>query len=279
MVTAENGQPTTTSHGDTQLPPYASHLHGWFMWYVRRYLRRHFHAIRLLKSEVDDSAVPAIEGEPVLLYTNHPGWWDPLIFLTIAERLYPERLNYGPIDASALGRYSFLERIGFLGIEPDSFKGAARFLRLAKAAMNRSDVLFWVTAQGTFADPRQRPVMIRPGVGHVAATADRGLVIPLAVEYPFWGERLPEALVAFGPPQRIEDFPERDAHSWHDHLTETLANTQDRLASAAITRDPNCFSRLATGRTGVGGAYDFFRRLQAWLAGKPFDPAHVREQP
>jgi 1-acyl-sn-glycerol-3-phosphate acyltransferase len=279
MAAEKTEQATTSFQAETRLPPYARHLHGWFMWYVRRFLRRHFHAIRLLQPEAGDPAVPVIEGEPVLLYTNHPGWWDPLIFLTVAERLYPERLNYGPIDASALGRYSFLERIGFLGIEPDSFKGAARFLRLAKAAMHRSDVLFWVTAQGTFADPRQRPVTIRPGVGHVAAAADKGLVIPLAVEYPFWGERLPEALVAFGPPQRIADFPSRDAHTWHDHLTQLLADTQDRLASAAITRDPQSFNRLATGRTGVGGVYDLFRRLQAWLTGKHFDPAHVREQP
>lgn len=260
------------------LPAYNRWLYGWFMWYVRGFLRRHFHAIRLLKLKVDDAAhAPDIGDQPVLIYTNHPGWWDPLIFLTVAQRLYPDRLNYGPIDAAALGKYSFLETIGFLGIEPDSWKGAARFLRLARAALERSDVIFWITAQGHFADPRQRPIDLRPGVGHAAAAAKRGLVIPLAVEYPFWTERLPEALVAFGPPQAIEDFPDRDADAWNVQLSELLEQTQNRLAAAAIGRDPAAFERLATGRVGVGGIYDLLRRLRAWLLGRRFDPAHASE--
>jgi len=258
------------------LPAYNRWLYGWFMWYVRGFLRRHFHAVRLLK-EADASHAPDLGGQPVLIYTNHPGWWDPLIFLAVAQRLYPDRLNYGPIEAAALRKYSFLESIGFLGIEPDSWKGAARFLRLARAALERPDVIFWVTAQGHFADPRQRPIDLRPGVGHAAAAAKRGLVIPLAVEYPFWTERLPEALVAFGPPQAIEAFPERDADAWNEQLTVLLEQTQNRLAAAAISRDPATFERLATGRVGVGGMYDLFRRLRAWLLGQRFDPAHGSE--
>jgi len=260
------------------LPAYNRWLHGWFMWYVRGYLRRHFHAVRLLKP-IDPAApaVPDLGGEPTLIYTNHPGWWDPLIFLAVAERLYPDRLNYGPIDAAALGKYSFLESIGFLGIEPDSWKGAARFLRLARAAFERPDVLFWVTAQGHFADPRQRPIDLRPGVGHAAAAARRGLVVPLALEYPFWNERLPEAVVAFGPPQPIAAFPDRDADAWNGHLAELLEQTQSRLAAAAISRDPTAFQRLATGRTGVGLMYDTIRRLRALLLGQRFNPAHGSE--
>lgn len=260
------------------LPAYNRWLYGWFMWYVRGYLRRHFHAIRLLRPADPQAAAAADLGdEPVLIYTNHPGWWDPLIFLTVAHRLYPERLNYGPIDAAALGKYSFLESIGFLGIEPDSWKGAARFLRLARAALDRPDVIFWVTAQGHFADPRQRPIDLRPGVGHAAAAAEGGLVIPLAVEYPFWTERLPEAVVAFGPPQSIADFPDRDADAWNRQLTDLLEQTQNRLAAAAISRDPAAFDRLATGRVGVGGVYDLVRRARALVLGRRFDPAHGKE--
>ena len=194
--TLEN--PPSRQRRDVTLPPYATHLHGWFMWYVRGYLRRHFHAIRLLKPSDGRPTVPDVADQPVLLYTNHPSWWDPLIFLSVAQKLFPDRLNYGPIDSTALGRYSFLEKIGFLGIEPDSWKGAARFLRLARAALERPDVFFWVTAQGNFVDPRHRPVTIKPGVGHAAAVAKRGLIIPFALEYPFWNERLPEAIVSFG---------------------------------------------------------------------------------
>ena len=264
-----------TRGGDThELPPFSHGINGWFMWYVRRYLRRHFHAVRLLQGGAGGSGRPDLGGEPVVIYTNHPGWWDPLVFLLLGAVLYPERMSYGPIDAAALGKYKFLERIGFIGIEPGTWRGSARFLRMARAALERSDVIFWITAQGEFADPRRRPVEIRPGVGHALAAAGRGLVVPLAVEYPFWSERSPEALAAFGRVTRIGDFPGRSADDWTAALAAELAATQDRLAAAAITRAPAAFETLLSGRVGVGPAYDTIRRVGAWLRGRRFDPSH-----
>lgn len=259
------------------LPPFSRRLHGWFMLYVRRYFRRHFHALRVL--EADGPPPPDPGQEPLLVYTNHPGWWDPLVFLLVAERIFPGRLNYGPIDSRALGRYRFLERIGFLGIEQDSRRGAARFLRLAGAAMRRPDVIFWITAQGSFADPRSRPPAIRPGVAHAVAAARGGIVVPLAVEYPFWSERLPEALVAFGAAVRIADHQDRGPREWHAVLEEALADTQDRLAAAAQRRNPGDFRRLAAGAVGVGFAYDLVRRIDAWRNGRRFTAAHGEETP
>ena len=261
---------------DRDLPAFSRRLHGWFMLYVRRYVRRHFHALRLLAA---DGGPPALGSEPAIIYTNHPGWWDPLIFLLVAERLYPERLNYGPIDSQALGKYRFLERIGFLGIEPGTRRGAARFLRLAAAASRRPDVIFWITAQGGFADPRQRPLEIRPGVAHAVAAAGGGVVVPLAIEYPFWSERLPEALGAFGPAIRIADHPDRGPREWTEALEEALGATQDRLAAAAIRREPGAFTTLASGRVGVGLVYDCLRRFNAWRRGERFDPSHGGERP
>ena len=263
----------TTPH-EHDLPPFSHAINGWFMWYVRRYLRRHFHAVRLLRGVDGGAGRPEFAAEPVFVYTNHPGWWDPLVFLFVGACLYPARLNYGPIDAAALGKYRFLERIGFIGIDPHSWRGAARYLRMARAAFARSDVLFWTTAQGEFADPRARPVQIRPGVGHAVAAAGRGLVEPLAVEYPFWSERCPEALVAFGPAIPIRDFPGRSADDWTNELAAALAATQDRLAAAAIARDQAAFTSLLVGRVGVGFAYDTFRRVKAWARGERFDVSH-----
>lgn len=266
----------TTAH-EHELPPFSHAINAWFMWYVRRYLRRHFHAVRLLRGADGGSGQPELAGEPVLAYTNHPGWWDPLVFIFVGASLFPERMNYGPIDATALGKYRFLERIGFIGIDPHSWRGAARYLRMAKAAFARSDVLFWTTAQGEFADPRARPVLIRPGVGHAVAAAGRGLVVPLAVEYPYWSERCPEALVAFGPAIRITDLPARSAEAWTTELATALAATQDRLAAAAIARDPTAFTSLLAGRVGVGIAYDMVRRVRSWARGERFDASHGGE--
>jgi len=268
------GGPAMHEH---DLPPFSHRLNGWFMWYVRKYLRRHFHAVRLLAGERGTAGHPELGDEPVLIYTNHPGWWDPLIFLTLGATLYRGRMSYGPIDAAALGKYTFLERIGFIGIEPGTWRGSARFLRMARAALGRGDVLFWITAQGEFTDPRTRPIVIRPGVGHAVAAAERGIVVPLAVEYPFWSERLPEAVAAFGTARRIADHPDWSPDDWTAALAADLEATQDRLAAAAMARDPSAFATIHSGRVGVGAAYDSIRRVSAWLRGRQFDPSHGGE--
>jgi len=275
-----------TDSSRQRLPPFSVFLNGWFLFYVQRYLRRHFHAVRLLAAPEPSSPStnglrpqtvndhPDIGSEPVILYTNHPSWWDPLVFLTLAAKLYPGRLSYGPIDARALGHYRFMERIGFLGIDQGTWGGSARFWRMARAALHRSDVMFWITSQGEFVDPRQRPVGIRPGVGHAAEGASRGLIVPLAVEYPFWTERFPEALAAFGPAMRLADAPNRSAAEWNRLLAQALEATQDRLAEASQRRDPAAFRTIVSGRVGVGGIYDWIRRIAAWCRGRTFDAAH-----
>ena len=273
-ATERHGRP-----GTEELPPFSHTLHHWFMVYVRRSMRHHFHALRMLRGEGGGPDHPDLGDQPVILYTNHPGWWDPLVFFTVAQDLWPGRMSYGPIDAAALGKYRFLERIGLVGIEPGTRRGAARFLRIARAAGRRSDVIFWVTAQGAFADPRDRPVAIRPGVGHAAAGNESGLIVPLAVEYPFWNERLPEALVAFGEPMPMGRAGALDADAWTTLLADRLEATQDRLAKAAKGRDPTPFRTLLAGDVGVGGVYDLSRRLRAWVKGERFDPSHVGSEP
>jgi 1-acyl-sn-glycerol-3-phosphate acyltransferase len=262
-----------SAHDAEGLPPFSKTRFGWFMAYVRWYFRRHFHALRLL-----GGLQPALADRPVIIYTNHPGWWDPLLFLLLAGHYYPQRMNYGPIEAGSLGRYRFLESIGFVGIEPGTWRGSKRFLAAAAASMRRSDTIFWITSQGEFVDPRRRPVRLRPGVGHAVAAAGSGLVVPLAIEYPFWSERLPEALAAFGEVIEIESGPLRRPDAWNELLEARLASTQERLAAAAIRRDPAAFHTVAVGRVGIGGIYDCIRWASAKLEGRRFDPSHAGEE-
>ncbi len=253
---------------DMDLPPFSRTRFGWFMLYVRWFFRRHFHALRLLKG-----SHPSIDGRSLVVYTNHPGWWDPLVFLLLAEQLYPERLNYGPIDAASLGKYRFLESIGFLGIELGTWQGSKKFLQYARASQRRTDTIFWITAAGSFVDPRVRPVPIRPGVAHVAASGE-GLLVPMALEYPYWDERLPEAMVAFGEPIDLSAEEPLSTDAWQERLTTALSSTQDTLAAAAMARDPAAFRTIAVGREGVAPVYDTIRWASAKLRGQSFDASH-----
>lgn len=251
-------------------PARSPRLFELFRWYGRRYVARHVHAVRLARGGfrpgADDPA------GPVLVVMNHPSWWDPMIGLVLSE-LWPGRRHFAPIDAAGLAKYRFLGRLGFFGIEPGTPRGARQFLRQGLAALADPAAMLWVTAQGRFADPRERPTRLKDGVGHLAHRMAAGCVLPLALEYAFWDERTPEALARFGPPIPAAGGPSSPG-AWTACLQDALQATQDDLAADAISRDPARFETILTGAAGVGGVYDLWRRLNAVRRGDRFVAEH-----
>ncbi len=237
------------------------------MLYASRYARRHFHAVRLLRG-----SLATLPPGPLLVCSNHPSWWDPLIFAVLTGTVFDGRPGWGPMERASLGRYGVLRRLGAFGIDPDTRAGAQRFLEVGRDVLDRTDGMFWVTAQGRFTDIRTRPLLLQPGSAHLARRAGPGAVLPLALEYPFWNERAPEALLAFGAPLPFD--PARSVADWQALLTERLTATMDGLATAVARRDVGQFTTLVAGRTGIGGVYDIWRRLCASWRGEKITLAH-----
>jgi 1-acyl-sn-glycerol-3-phosphate acyltransferase len=256
------------------LPPLSPLLVRLFTAYARRYLQRSFHAVRLACIGMP----PQVPEAPLIIYCNHPSWWDPLLCFVLAYHCFPAHTHYAPIAAEALARYRFFTRLGFFGVTPGTLRGAATLLRVGQAIMQQPRTALWMTPEGRFTDPRPRPVRLQPGLGHLASRLERGSIVPLALEYPFWEERFPEALGCFGAPVRIASGPRRSAHAWTALLTEQLAAVQDCLATVACQRDRAAFVVLFEGRTGVGGVYDCWSALRARLHGIRFHKAHGGEE-
>jgi 1-acyl-sn-glycerol-3-phosphate acyltransferase len=258
---------------DPALPKTSAWLCRWFSWYCVRYSRKHFHAVRLSRT----SHPVVANGQPLLFVMNHPSWWDIIVGVVLCGR-FPAYRHFAPIDAAMLPKYRFFARLGFFGVEPTP-RGGARFLRTARALFDRPFRAMWVTAQGKFVDPRVRPIELRPGVGHVASRLSDGFLVPVAVEYLFWDERTPEALVRFGEPLELATANGIDGREWTARIEAALTATQDALAAEAMRRDPALFESIVAGKTGVGGPYDWWRRCRAWLRGQKFDPAHASAGP
>ena len=252
-------------------PRISPRLFSLFASYGERYISRSFHAVRLSRIQRPDPE--ALRGRPLVVYLNHPSWWDPMICLLLATRLFPDRRHYAPIEAAALSKYRFFEKLGFFGIEPGTVQGARRFLEVGGEIVQQPDSVLWITAAGRFTDPRERPVRLRPGLGHLVCRMKEGFVLPLALEYPFWEERFPEALARFGRAVTIEETSLR-AGDWTELLGAWLESAQDELAAESLARDPSRFETLLGGRAGVGGTYDLWRRLKAKLRGERFQSAH-----
>ena len=252
------------------IPRISRPLFGGFARYARGYVRRNFHSVR-----VSLDGRPAVADEaPLVVYLNHPSWWDPLIGLILARTFWPGRSHYVPMEAAALERYRFMARLGCFGIEKEGRRGASAFLKTSVAILERPNTALWITGAGEFTDPRLRPVSLRPGLAHLFRRARTAAFVPLALEYPFWQERFPEALCRFGPPLvRDEHGPETLENLTH-RLEVSLQATQDQLAAESIRRCPEDFEWLLGGSAGVGLIYDSWRRLHATVRGRRFDPRH-----
>jgi 1-acyl-sn-glycerol-3-phosphate acyltransferase len=243
-------------------------LYRLFGLYLHWYFWRRFHAVR-----VSRAGLPlGVAGRPLIIYGNHPSWWDPALYILLCNKLFPGRAGFGPMDARALGKYGLLEKMGVFGIELDTARGAARFLATSERVLAAPGSILWITAEGHFTDPRQRPIRLRPGLAHLARRIPDAVILPLAVEYSFWNESRPEALARFGAP--IESGRARSTGEWTAHLEAQLAETMDALAAESMARDPALFQALVRGGAGVGGIYDVWRRVRAWAAGRRFDPSH-----
>lgn len=261
-----------------ELPPRSQRIFAWFRWYCRRYyFPAHFHALRLLPPTqylAGDHSDPD-PATPLVILANHPSWWDPVVCTLLSAR-FPTRVIYSPIDARALETYRFFRKLGFFGVEQGTARGAARFLQCSRAVLDTPGTILWITAQGRFTDPRSRPVTLMPGLARVLARWRKpAMVLPLAIEYPFWDERSPEALAHFGEPLQVDPSRPISAEAWGGLLAGRLEQTMDNLALAGISRDPGIFHTLHTGRAGVGGMYDRIRRASAWLGLRRFDGTHA----
>lgn len=236
----------------------------------RRRLRQNFRAVRMLNME----RLRNLPAGPVVIYLNHPSWWDPIVCAEIARRLLPGRKHRAPISAASLKQYPFFRNMGMFPVEQDSPRGAAQFLRAAKSVLAADGVL-WITAQGHFTDTRIRPLELKGGLARLLQRSSNLAVIPLAVEYTFWNQRLPEVLLAVGDPMRVDRGSEHSSQEWTALLERCLQETQDRLRDASLSRDAAAFVTLLQGRRGTSGPYSWLQCAKAGLRGESYQPDHL----
>ena len=250
----------------------APHISRFVLWFfrgiVRGYFRRHFSGVRLSRA----SNLEGFAAERLIVYANHSSWWDPMVLVLLAAKLMPRRDHFAPMDAAALERYGIFKKIGVFGVEMKTARGAAQFLRTGHKIVESSGVL-WVTPQGRFADSRERPLGFKPGLAALAAKMDGGCtVLPLAIEYVFWDERLPETLLHFGDPVRVNGQSVDEVQAL---LEAALLKTMEALKTEAMARNPAAFSLVHSGTVGTGGFYEVGQRLLAAVRRRGFQPEHT----
>ncbi len=248
-----------------QFSPAVTHI---FYRYVQRMLTKRFNGVRVL----GEPPQPVPADRAVIFYSNHPGWYDPLVMLLVSHNFLPDHTAFGPMDSVALEKYGFMKKIGIFGVEQDSPRGAARFLQISRGLLDMPGNALMITPQGEFSDIRKRQVMFKPGLARLAA--DCGAILqPFASEYIFWNEPRPEMLLNFGP--QIDTREQKlSADQWKSRLEALLADAQDELAVASMARDASAFTTIIGGTSGVNPVYDAWRYVKSVLKGQKFSSAH-----
>jgi 1-acyl-sn-glycerol-3-phosphate acyltransferase len=259
--------PKPKDRNKRDIPPISGAALRLFQRVVLAYFRRHFRTVMVQ----NEQSLAQARG-PLIVYANHSSWWDPMVSVLLAKTLLPGCHHYAPMDAAALKRYPILRRIGIFPVEMASARGAAQFLRTSQAILAGGGVL-WITPQGRFSDPRERPLAFKAGLGALSARMPEVELLPLAIEYTFWDERLPEVLLHFGEPVSIAAGT--GAEGATRELENALAAAMLLLKQDSIARDASAFHVLLTGGRGTGGLYALGRRIRAMLTGKPLTLDHT----
>jgi 1-acyl-sn-glycerol-3-phosphate acyltransferase len=127
---------------DPEVPLPSRRLLAYFHMYLRWYMPRAFHCVRLSHPE----RFPQITSDSrTIVCLDHPSWWDPLLAMIIARRLAPAAHHYAPMEASALRRYGFMRQLGLFPLNTQSPSVAAQFLRTADLLLSGLKRLFGYT--------------------------------------------------------------------------------------------------------------------------------------
>ncbi len=242
---------------------------GFFGFIFERALRRDFNAVRIASA----SPPPAAATPRLVIYTNHPSWWDAAVYVYVCRRFFDGRPIFSPIEASMLQRYPFMARIGAFGVERRTARGAIGVLASCREILGGERNILIVACQGRFADVRDQ-LRLERGVAHLADLAAGVTFLPLAIEYAFWEERRPELLLRFGTPIRGDDLAALPLADRLTILEPALGSAMSALAGDSIRRDATAFRTILSGVKGVNPFYDAWRRTKAAIVGRRFDPSH-----
>ena len=236
-----------------------------FAGYAGRLISRRFHGVRLMHGSREVLESIGSGRTPAITLFTHASWWDPLAGLMLWNRFMHERDAFLPMERDQLERFRFFRRLGTFGIDPDDPASLERMRdHVLDRFAERPTSLLGLTPQGRFTDPRSS-IRLRPGAAAIAAALpEPPTVATVAIEYVFWQDARPEMLVSA---EACEAPTVGTTAGWHRRMSEAFTATTERLASAAMSRDPDAFELVAGGAARINPVMDAWLRLRGRSGG------------
>jgi len=219
-----------------------------FCWYAKRMVRQSFHVFAVDLSTFDYRSID--KHVPLVIFSNHPSWWDPIVGMLLCREHFQDRVFYAPIDAAALEKYRVFRKLGYFGVEANSRQGASDFIEQSSHILRSGKGSLWITPEGRFTDVRDHEQPLMPGLAHLATKTPRLHCIPLAIEYVFSEARLPLLLCKLGKALIDTHATEYSKAEWQVQLAEHLRATQKSLADSVIANRWESFDIVVKSKQG-----------------------------
>jgi chlorobactene lauroyltransferase len=200
-------------------------------------------------------ALPGPGDGPLIVYLNHPGWWDGyMCFLISRELLRGGFDGYIMMEEPQLRAYRFFSWCGAFSIDRHSPRAAARSVAyVSRLLRERRDRALYIFPQGAIAPNDRRPMQIYPGIAHIVRRVGGATLLPVALRYEFRGEQRPEAFLLLGPAHREDG---RDVRALGIAVGRRLTESADTLRDLVVSEQLAGFQTLARGRPGVNRVFD-----------------------
>jgi 1-acyl-sn-glycerol-3-phosphate acyltransferase len=164
------------------------------MWIARRYLDGVFlHG----EAELRD----AIARGPVILATNHLGWWDGQLVLMLFRHLGLEPGVGGAflIQAQSVREMSYLRHLGAIPVDRASLTTSLEGLEHAAAFLDGPGKVVWIFPQGRYRPSSVRPLGLERGV-LLLSRMSGAPIVPGALVSGWRLNPVPSQVMSFGPP-------------------------------------------------------------------------------
>ncbi len=222
-------------------------------------LRRAFHAIWWRGSAIFRSE-PL---RPLLIYANHPGWWDPLLAFFVVRRTGRDGYMMG--EERTLRTFRFFRWMGGFSVDRSNARDVAQSIRYAAERLTSPATALWIFPQGEIVPPDKRPVAFFPGIAHILRRTPVCVAVPAAIRYEFADQPRPEAFLDFGPGEVMRRSDIGDLTELTHRLQQRLTERLDRLREDVWERRREGFTLALRGTRSVS---DIYADAVAWLIGK-----------
>ncbi|MBK9711973.1 MAG: lysophospholipid acyltransferase family protein [Kouleothrix sp.] len=206
-----------------------------------------------------DGPIPQPHEGPLIIYMNHPSWWDGYMAFVLNHVLLGGRFEgYAMMDEQQIRMYRFFSWSGAFSVHRQDPRSAMRSVAyVGRLLAERRDRSLYIFPQGEITPNDRRPLEVFSGVAHVVRRAGGATLWPVALRYEFRGEQRPEAFIRVGPAHHAP--ADSDSRALTAEVGARLTAACDALRDEVNAGRLEDYRVLLRGRAGVNRVWDSVR--------------------